>query len=99
MAGMSKNSRVSRSGSTNTRAQSGEARLIVPLNHGLHAYVSVDHKTRHVATDSEAFLAALTDLGSDKAEKVRNELEDLNKAHPNDGWDKTLTRAVEAGAL
>lgn len=80
----------------------GEFKYVIPLNGGRHAYVRnlTTGRTAHCATDSERFVAEikqLTDAGH--SAKVRAELDALVSALPEDGWDVTVKRLTEAGAL
>ena len=80
----------------------GDIRYLIPLNHGKNAYVrnTVLGRTRNLRTDSEAFVDEVRSLAeAGHASKIKVELEALTVAHPGDGWDLTLKRLVEAGAL
>jgi hypothetical protein len=101
MAGkVSKNSRTSRTGGAGAAlGNHGEQRIIIPLNSGKHAYVAVSGKTRHVATDSQAFLDAVSDLGADRAPRVKQELTQLEQEHPGHGWGATRGRLEAAGVI
>lgn len=77
----------------------GERTYITPLNKGLHAYVSVDGKIRHVETSSEKFDTAIRDLGEANAPKVVAELERLSERFPEHGWDATLARLRSSGVV
>lgn len=80
----------------------GEFKYLIPLNGGKHSYIRnlTTGKTVHAATDSEKFvneIKALADAGH--GAKIRTELDNLNQAHPEHGWDLTTKRLVEAGAF
>lgn len=80
----------------------GEYKYLIPLNGGKHAYVRnlTNGRTRHLATDSEAFVEEIRALAqAGHGTKLRAELNSLAETHPSHGWDTTEKRLVEAGAL
>jgi hypothetical protein len=80
----------------------GEFRYLIPLNHGKNVYVRniVDGKTRNLRTDSEAFVEEVRGLAeSGHGAKIKAELESFTAAYPGDGWEVTLKRLLEVGAL
>lgn len=80
----------------------GEFKYVIPLNKGRHAYVRnlTTGRTAHCATDSERFTDEIRQLAAaGHAAKVRAELDALASALPEDGWDVTVKRLAEAGAL
>lgn len=95
-AGVSKNQRVAKKAEAPV-GSSGEQRFIVPLNGGKHAYVRAGRSTKHVATDSQAFVDAVT--ATENAAKVGAELDTLHATYPSHGWDAAKARLVESGVL
>ena len=80
----------------------GEFKYLIPLNHGKHAYVRnlTNGKTLHLRTDSDAFVEEIRTLaGAGHGAKVRAELALLATSHPDDGWDATEKRLVDAGVF
>jgi len=80
----------------------GEFKYLIPLNHGKHAYVRnlTNGKTLHLRTDSDAFVEEIRTLsGAGHGAKVRAELALLVASHPEDGWDATEKRLVDAGVF
>lgn len=80
----------------------GEFKYIIPLNSGKHAYVRnlTNGKTVHLSTSSTAFVEEIRVLaGAGHATKIRAELAALNDAHPEQGWDATEKRLLEAGVF
>jgi hypothetical protein len=80
----------------------GEFKYLIPLNGGKHAYVRnlTNGKTAHLRTDSEAFIEEIRTLaGAGHATKIRAEINALNATYPQDGWDTTEKRLVEAGVF
>jgi hypothetical protein len=80
----------------------GEYKYLIPLNKGKHAYVRnlTNGKTRHLRTDSEAFVEEIRVLaGAGHGPKIRAELAALAAAAPSDGWDATEKRLVDAGVF
>ncbi|MGH3713419.1 MAG: hypothetical protein ACRDT4_08180 [Micromonosporaceae bacterium] len=80
----------------------GEFKYLIPLNAGKHAYVRniTNGRTVHCATDSDAFadeIKVLADAGH--GTKLRSELDALAELHPDQGWDVTTKRLVDAGVL
>lgn len=97
----SKNSRPSSSAPKHAQTL-GDTRLIIPCNAGKNAYVRdvASGKNPNLATASEAFVEALrVNTAAGHGEKLRDELERLSREHPDHGWDATLARAEQAGAL
>lgn len=75
-----------------TRAMHGDHNTIIPLNHGLNAYVlhPLNNKTIHCSTRSAKFvdvIAELTELGL--GERVNTELTALGVAQPE--WIRVQT--------
>ena len=80
----------------------GEFKYLIPLNHGKHAYVRnlTNGKTMHHRTDSDAFVEEVRVLAAaGHAAKIRIELQSLAAAAPEDGWDATEKRLVDAGVF
>jgi hypothetical protein len=80
----------------------GEYKYVIPLNSGKHAYVRnlTNGRTTHLRTDSDAFVEEIRVLaGAGHGTKVRAELVSLASTHPQDGWDATEKRLVEAGVF
>ena len=75
-----------------TRAMHGDHNTIIPLNHGLNAYIihPLNSKTIHCSTRSTKFvdvIAELTELGL--GERVNTELTALGTAQPE--WIRVQT--------
>lgn len=96
MAGMSKNSRVSRRTTTTGFVRAADSARIIPLNAG-HAYVfTATGKTLRVKVASEAFITAISEVAAvDGDERIVRELTALHQADQAAGWDAALT-AFEA---
>jgi hypothetical protein len=80
----------------------GEFKYLIPLNKGKHAYVRnlTNGRTVHHKTDSEAFVEEIRVLaGAGHAAKIRAELQSLDSAHPDHGWDATEKRLADAGVF
>jgi len=80
----------------------GEFKYVIPLAHGRFAYVRdlTNGKTTHLKTDSDAFVEQIRTLSaSGHGPKIRAEINALNQAHPNDGWNNTEKRLVDAGVF
>jgi len=80
----------------------GEFKYLIPLNGGKHAYVRnlTNGRTAHLRTDSEAFVEEIRSLASaGHAAKIRAEINTLAAAYPDQGWDATEKRLVDAGVL
>jgi len=80
----------------------GEVKYVIPLNHGRNAYVRniTTGRTPNLRTDSEAFVEEIRMLArAGHGAKIRAELERLAADLPEDGWDVTLKRLVDAEAL
>jgi hypothetical protein len=80
----------------------GEYKYLIPLNRGKNVYVRnlLTGKTARLRTNSETFVTevkALADGGH--AVKIRAELDALAATFPEDGWDATTKRLVEAGVF
>ena len=101
----SKTARASvRAGATAGGALSvlGEYKYVIPLNSGKHAYVRnlTNGKTVHLSTSSDAFAEEIRVLAAaGHATKIRAEIQALNSAEPNNGWDATEQRLVDAGVF
>lgn len=94
--------RAGQAGQAGALSVLGEFKYLIPLNQGRHAYVRnlTNGRTRHLATDSEAFVEEIRVLaGAGHGVKVRAELAALATAHPGHGWDTTQKRLVEAGVF
>ena len=71
----------------------GDARRIIPLNAGRHAYVLVGGKSRHVATSSPEFDALMVELaGAGAGGKAVAELRRYAVQHPTHGWSAVADR-------
>ncbi|GAA2514259.1 hypothetical protein [Pilimelia columellifera] len=80
----------------------GEFKYVIPLNGGKHAYVRnlTNGKTTHLSTSSDAFVEEIRVLAvAGHGPKIRVELASLAETHPNDAWDATEARLVEAGVF
>ena len=80
----------------------GEYKYLIPLAHGRFAYVRnlTNGRTNHMRTDSDAFVEEIRVLAAaGHAAKIRSEIAVLNETFPNDGWDATDKRLVEAGVF
>jgi hypothetical protein len=94
--------RAGQAGASGALSVLGEFKYVIPLNHGKHAYVRnlTNGKTVHLRTDSDAFTEEIRSLaGAGHAAKIRAELQALAAAQPNDGWDATEKRLVDAGVF
>jgi hypothetical protein len=97
MPKMSKTARASTPGlrSSGGFTRSPDSPIITPLGGGRWAYVFTDAGTRHLPTDSDAFLDA---LGGLDAERVNARLAELHGAQPTHGWDVVAGRFADAPA-
>ena len=89
-------------GSATALTTLGEFRYLIPLNHGKNAYVRniINGKTHNLRTDSEAFVEEVRGLSeAGHGAKIKSELESFTAAYPGDGWEVTLKRLLEVGAL
>jgi hypothetical protein len=80
----------------------GEYKYLIPLANGRFAYVRnlTNGKTNHLRTDSDAFVEEIRVLAAaGHGAKIRTELGVLNDTFPNDGWDSTEKRLVDAGVF
>ena len=80
----------------------GEYKYLIPLNSGKHAYVRnlTNGKTSRLRTDSDAFVEEIRVLaGAGHGPKIRAELASLAAVHPQDQWDATEKRLVDAGVF
>ena len=80
----------------------GEYKYLIPLANGRFAYVRnlTNGKTNHLRTDSEAFVEEIRVLAAaGHGAKIRSELSALSTSFPNDGWDATEKRLVDAGVF
>jgi hypothetical protein len=80
----------------------GEYKYLIPLNGGKNVYVRnlLNGKTTRLRTDSEKFVEEVKTLaGSGHGAKIRAELESLQGAFPDHGWDITTKRLVDAGVF
>jgi hypothetical protein len=101
----SKTARASvRAGQGNAGALSvlGEYKYLIPLADGRFAYVRnlTNGKTAHLKTNSDAFVEEIRVLSAaGHGAKIRAELEALNAANPQHGWDATEKRLGDAGVF
>ncbi|MGH8835908.1 MAG: hypothetical protein ACRDWG_13090 [Actinomycetes bacterium] len=89
-------------GSTAALTTLGEFRYLIPLNHGKNVYVRniLNGQTRNLRTDSEAFVEEVRGLSeAGHGAKIKTELESFSAVYPGDGWEVTLKRLLEVGAL
>ncbi len=80
----------------------GEYKYVIPLANGRFAYVRnlTNGRTNHLRTDSDAFVEEIRVLASaGHGAKIRSELSALSTSFPNDGWDATEKRLVDAGVF
>lgn len=80
----------------------GEVKYVIPLNGGKNAYVRniTTGRTPNLKTNSEAFIEEIRTLSAaGHGAKIRAELEQLAADAPDQGWDDTLKRLVDAEAL
>ncbi len=80
----------------------GEYKYLIPLANGRFAYVRnlTNGRTNHLKTDSEAFVEEIRVLAAaGHGAKIRSELTALSSSFPNDGWDATEKRLVDAGVF
>jgi hypothetical protein len=80
----------------------GEFKYLIPLDSGRHAYVRnlTNGKTAKLRTDSDAFAEEIRVLAAaGHGPKIRAEFQALATAEPNNGWDKTEKRLVDAGVF
>ena len=80
----------------------GEFKYLIPLADGRYAYVRnlTNGRTNHLRTDSDAFVEEVRVLAAaGHGAKIRSELNALNESFPNDGWDATEKRLVDAGVF
>jgi len=97
----SKNSRVS-AVATGKFQISGDAALIISLNHGKHAYVTnvTNGKIVHAATSSAAFDQAIAAIVAEGMEaRIRTDLDRLAERFPKQPWGAITQRLVAAGVL
>ena len=80
----------------------GEYKYLIPLAKGRFAYVRnlTNGKTAHLKTDSEAFVEEIRILAAaGHGTKIRSEINALEASFPNDGWNATEKRLVDAGVF
>ena len=80
----------------------GEYKYLIPLANGRFAYVRnlTNGKTQHLRTDSDAFVEEIRVLAAaGHGAKIRSELSVLGTSFPDDGWDATEKRLVDAGVF
>jgi hypothetical protein len=78
----------------------GEYKYLIPLANGRFAYVRnlTNGRTNHLKTDSDAFVEEIRVLAAaGHGAKIRAEIKVLEDTYPNDGWEATEKRLVEAG--
>lgn len=101
----SKTARASvRAGQSTSGALSvlGEYKYLIPLANGRFAYVRnlTNGRTNRLKTDSDAFVEEIRVLATaGHGTKIRAEIKALEDTYPNDGWDATEKRLVEAGVF
>ena len=101
----SKTARASvRAGQSTSGALSvlGEYKYLIPLANGRFAYVRnlTNGRTNRLKTDSDAFVEEIRVLATaGHGAKIRAEIKALGDTYPNDGWDATEKRLVEAGVF
>jgi hypothetical protein len=106
MAGANKNQKKAAkavaSGRGSAAARETGAKYIIPLNFGKHAYLSVDGKTHHVATDSAKFDELVAELAGKNAARLQGELDELAEQYPASAWptvrDRVAANLAGAGA-
>ncbi|MEV6306788.1 hypothetical protein AB0M02_45835 [Actinoplanes sp. NPDC051861] len=80
----------------------GEYKYLIPLANGRFAYVRnlTNGKTTHLKTDSDAFVEEIRTLtAAGHGAKIRAELTSLHETSPEDGWNATEKRLVDAGVF
>lgn len=80
----------------------GEVKYVIPLNGGKNAYIRniTTGRTPNLKTNSEAFIEEIRTLAAaGHGAKIKAELEQLAADAPEQGWDDTLKRLLEAEAL
>ena len=80
----------------------GEVKYVIPLNGGKYAYIRniTTGRTPNLKTNSEAFIEEIRTLAAaGHGAKIKAELEQLAADAPEQGWDDTLKRLLEAEAL
>ena len=80
----------------------GEYKYLIPLANGRFAYVRnlTNGKTAHLRTDSDAFVEEIRVLAAaGHGAKIRAEINSLGETYPQDGWDATEKRLVDAGVF
>lgn len=80
----------------------GEFKYLIPLAGGKFAYVRnlTNGKTTRLRTDSEAFAEEIRVLAAaGHGTKIRAEFAALAEAEPDNGWEITEKRLVEAGVF
>ena len=80
----------------------GEYKYLIPLANGRFAYVRnlTNGRTNHLRTDSDTFVEEIRVLAAaGHGAKIRSELSALSSSFPNDGWDATEKRLVDAGVF
>ena len=89
-------------GSAGALSVLGEYKYLIPLANGRFAYVRnlTNGRTNHLKTDSDAFVEEIRTLAAaGHGAKIRAEIQALEEAFPNDGWEATQKRLVEAGVF
>ncbi|BCJ31367.1 hypothetical protein AB0I55_18330 [Actinocatenispora sera] len=80
----------------------GEYKYLIPLNGGKNVYVRnlLNGKTTRLRTDSDKFVDEVKSLAEGgHGTKIKAELEGLQVAFPDHGWDVTTKRLVDAGVF
>jgi hypothetical protein len=80
----------------------GEYKYLIPLANGRFAYVRnlTNGKTAHLKTNSDAFVEEIRVLAAaGHGPKIRAEINALSESFPQDGWDATEKRLVDAGVF
>ena len=80
----------------------GEVKYVIPLNRGKNAYIRniTTGQTPNLKTNSDAFVEEIRTLSAaGHGPKIKAELEQLAADAPDQGWDDTLKRLIDAEAL
>lgn len=80
----------------------GEYKYLIPLNGGKNAYVRnlLNGRTIRTRTDSDQFVEVIKELADGgHGAKIRAELDALHASFPEQNWDQTTKRLVDAGVF